>query len=225
MGNIFCKKEFENEYTDSFFNNTNSILSTTDLTDQQKILFRRRYMNKLHSLRSFKHSYAIWFYIHRFLATTLGVAIPALLSIQYYFNTSSVSNPIYWSAWALSIVGGFATGYNNVFKVDERFFLLRAIYQKLKNEGWTFLLLCKKYDQKNENQIKLSHNVLFVGFMESIEDIVSDYMRHDMETVMQDSLTREEQITMIQERAAGNQMNPSVELPEGVQGLALQNLP
>lgn len=201
MGNLFCKKS--DDYNDSFFSNTENILSVTDLTAQQKILFRRRFMNKLYSLRYFKHTYALWFYIHRFLATTLGVAIPALLSIQYYFNESSVGNPIYWSAWGLSIVGGFATGYNNVFKVDERYFLLRGIYQKLKNEGWTYLLLCKKYDQRNENQIKLTHTTLFIGFMESIEDIISDYMKHDMEAVMQDSLSREEQISMIQERALG----------------------
>jgi len=237
MGNLFCKKQsFEDEYTDSFFNNTENILATTNLSSDQKVLFRRRYMNKLYSLRHFKHNYAVWFYLHRFLATTLGVSIPALLSIQYYFNEGSVSNPIYWSAWSLSILGGFATGYNNVFKVDERYFLLRGIYQKLKSEGWSFLLLCKKYDQRNELLVKMTHSALFVGFMESIEDIVSDYMKNDMETVKQDSKTREEQNMMVQQRALelvnqhnsapqANNQNENQALARSEEGLQLPDLP
>jgi hypothetical protein len=192
MGNFFCRKAetaavVKADYSNNFFEKTDSILKTTDLTDNQKILFKRRYMNKLHSFRNYKHIYAVWFYLHRFLATTLGVAIPALLSIQYYFGDGSMNNPVYWTAWGLSIFGGFVTGYNNIFKVDQRYFLLRTIYQKMKNEGWLFILLCGKYnitpDETNARHQR-RHREVFVIFMESIEEIIENYNKNDMETVM-----------------------------------------
>ena len=203
MGNIFgfYKNGTQNDYTESFFLEQGKILDTTDLDNNDKILFRRRFSNKLYNLRRFKHIYAVWFYIHRFLASTLGVGIPALLSIQYYYN-NSVDNPIYWTAWGLSILGGLVTGYNNIFKVDQRYYLLRNIYQKMKNEGWCFILLCKKYDQKN-NQGKLKHKALFVIFMESVEDIINDYHKNDMEAVMEDTKKNENFMAEIQQRALG----------------------
>lgn len=215
MGNIlmFFKSKKEDDFNQSFFVKQESILNTTDLDQNDKILFRNRYVNKLYNLRKFKHLYAAWFYIHRFLATTLGVGIPALLSVQYFYN-NSVNNPIYWTAWGLSILGGLVTGYNNIFKVDQRYYLLRNIYQKLKTEGWCFILLCKKYDQKN-HQVKLKHKALFIIFMESIEDIFNDYHKNDMETVMEDSKKNENVIAEIKQRALGltNESHQVVTLP------------
>ncbi len=191
MGNFFSRRADKTavvkaDYSNTFFEKTDSILKTTDLTDNQKILFKRRYMNKLNSFRNYKHIYAVWFYLHRFLATTLGVAIPALLSIQYYFGDGSMNNPVYWTAWGLSIFGGFVTGYNNIFKVDQRYFLLRTIYQKMKNEGWIFILLCGKYNIIDETTARHQrrHKEVFVIFMESIEEIIENYNKNDMETVM-----------------------------------------
>lgn len=213
MGNLFCKKKAPEElYENSFFSKSELILNTTNLSDSQKILFRRRYMNKLYSLRYFKQLYSIWFYTHKFLSTTLGVAIPALLSIQYFYSDNSVNNPIYWTAWVMSIIGGFATGYNNVFKVDQRYFLLRTIYQRMKNEGWSFIILCNRYDQKDCNNQKIKHDVLFIVFMQSVEQIIDDYSKNDMETVMEDSNKKDEQMEMILERALSNS-NPKEQLP------------
>ncbi len=58
MGNFFCRRAEKTsvvkaDYSNNFFEKTDSILKTTDLTDNQKILFKRRYMNKLHSFRNF----------------------------------------------------------------------------------------------------------------------------------------------------------------------------
>ena len=192
MGNIinavFCGlcTSKHNNFEESFFNHTNDILKTTDLNTNECTLFRRRYMTKLFSLRKYKHQYAIWFYVQRFLSTTLGVGIPALLSVQYYYN-NSVDNPIYWATWGLSIFGGFVAGCNTIFKVDERFYLLKNIYQKLKHEGWCYILLCQKYNQlKDGTTDKKRHRLMFTSFMESIETIIDDYYKHDMDTVMYD---------------------------------------
>jgi hypothetical protein len=192
MGNIinavFCGlcTSKHNNFEESFFNHTNDILKTTDLNTNECTLFRRRYMTKLFSLRKYKHQYAIWFYVQRFLSTTLGVGIPALLSVQYYYN-NSVDNPIYWATWGLSIFGGFVAGCNTIFKVDERFYLLKNIYQKLKHEGWCYILLCQKYNQlKDGTTEKKRHRLMFTSFMESVENIIDDYYKHDMDTVMYD---------------------------------------
>ena len=200
---MFCKKGVEEEnFSYSFFTNPEIILGTTNLTEQQKILYRRRFMKKVYMLRRYKHVYAVLFYIHKFLSTTLGVAIPALLSIQYYVDSgNNLNNPIYWSAWALSLFGGFVSGYSNIFKVDERFFLLRAIYQKLKYEGWSFILLCKKYDVNDDFGHKMLHDQLFTMFMESIEQIIDDYKKNDMETIMDNNKSNENEIVEMQQRA------------------------
>ena len=222
---MFCNKNVEENFSYSFFTNPEIILSTTNLTDQQKILYRRRYMKKMYMLRRYKHIYAILFYMHKFLATTLGVAIPALLSIQYYVDSGNdLNNPVYWSAWALSLFGGFVSGYSNIFKVDERFFLLRSIYQKMKFEGWSFILLCKKYDVNGENGQKLKHNQLFLMFMESIEQIIDDYKKNDMETIMEDSKSKENEIQEMQQRAVDNS-NPQTQQPPNTYNLNLPNLP
>lgn len=197
----FGKGMIEENFSYSFFTNPEIILGTTNLTNQQKILYRRRFMKKLYNLRKLKHYFAVMYYMHKFLSTTLGVAIPALLSIQYYYqsdNGNGLNNPIYWSAWALSLFGGFISGYSNIFKVDDRFYLLKSIYQKMKYEGWIFLLLCKKYDIKIENGDKMKHKQLFSMFMESIENIIDDYKRSDMATIMEDN---KDDIIEMQQRA------------------------
>lgn len=212
-----CGDEIEEEnFSYSFFTNPEIILGTTNLTNQQKILYRRRFMKKLYNLRKFKHYFAVMYYVQKFLSTTLGVAIPALLSIQYYYQTdngNNLNNPIYWSAWALSLFGGFVSGYSNIFKVDDRFFLLKTIYQKLKYEGWSFLLLCKKYDLKSEGGEKLKHNQLFTIFMESIEQIIDDYKKSDMATIMEDTKKKEDEILEMQQRAIIETSNESSENP------------
>ena len=203
-----------NNYDDNFFKRLKTILDTTDLNNSQKILFNSRYINKLSSFGKYKNIYSIAFYIHRFLSTTLSVAIPGLLAIQYYYKSSSgtVDNPIYWTAWILSMIGGFITGYNSIFKVDQRYFLLRAIYQKMKNEGWSFIILSKKYDKINKiTNKKYTHTELFKKFMESVECIIDDYMKHDMETVMEDNQkqTKDDFKKALNEVITNNKVLPS----------------
>jgi hypothetical protein len=165
-------------------------------------------MTKLYSLRKYKHQYAIWFYVQRFLTTTLGVGIPALLSVQYYYN-NSVDNPIYWATWGLSIFGGFVAGCNTIFKVDERFYLLKNIYQKLKHEGWCYILLCQKYNQlKDGTAEKKRHRLMFTLFMESVETIIDDYYKHDMDTVMYDKENPNQQMPYIRTAVQQQQQPP-----------------
>ena len=131
---------------------------------------------------------------------TLGVAIPALLSIQYYYTSGEgIQNPIYWSAWGLSLLGGFINGYTHIFKVEERFFLMRVFYQKMKYECWAFLFLFKKYEIK-VNEEKLKHAEVFSMFMESIESIINEYKNKDMEALMEDSKKKENEAIEMQER-------------------------
>lgn len=41
----------ENNYTDDFFTQPDSIIGTTNLTTEQKILYSRRFLNKLYYIR------------------------------------------------------------------------------------------------------------------------------------------------------------------------------
>jgi hypothetical protein len=190
----------EENYSNDFFTNPELITGTTNLTNEQKILYRRRFLNKLYYIRREKHVLAFFYYMYKFFSVTLGVAIPALLSIQYYYNSGEgVQNPIYWSAWGLSLLGGFINGYTHIFKVEERYFLMRIFYQKMKYECWAFLLLFKKYEIKIEDE-KLKHSELFSMFMESIESIINEYKNKDMEALLEDSKKKENETMEMQER-------------------------
>ena len=214
---MFCvNRKKEESFSYSFFTNSEIILNTTNLNASQKILFRRRFMKKLYSLRRLKHMYAFLFYLHKFLSTTLGVIVPALLSIQYYFETEGsdgLDNPIYWTAWVMSLLGGFVSAYSNIFKVDEKFFLLKTIYQKLKYEGWCFILLCKKYDLFSETNIKMRHSQLFTMFVDVIEQLIDEYKKNDMDTMLEDTKKKEDETLELQQRALfeGNDDNEKKE--------------
>jgi len=203
----------EENYSYDFFTQPDSIIGTTNLTTEQKILYRRRFLNKLYYIRREKHVLAVFYYMYKFFSVTLGVAIPALLSIQYYYNSGEgVQNPIYWSAWGLSLLGGFVNGYTHIFKVEERFFLMRIFYQKMKYECWAFLFLFKKYEIKIEDE-KLKHSELFSMFMESIESIINEYKNKDMEALMEDSKKKENETIEMQERTISFRQTMRQEAP------------
>ena len=215
MGNSNNMNPQENNYTDDFFTQPDSIIGTTNLTTEQKILYRRRFLNKLYYIRREKHVLAVFYYMYKFLSVTLGVAIPALLSIQYYYNSGEgIQNPIYWSAWGLSLLGGFINGYTHIFKVEERFFLMRIFYQKMKYECWAFLFLFKKYEIKIEDE-KLKHSELFSMFMESIESIINEYKNKDMEALLEDSKKKENETIEMQERTISFRQTMRQEPPPG----------
>ena len=204
----------EENYSYDFFTKPDSIIGTTNLTTEQKILYRRRFLNKLYYIRREKHILAVFYYMYKFFSVTLGVAIPALLSIQYYYNSGEgVQNPIYWSAWGLSLLGGFVNGYTHIFKVEERFFLMRIFYQKMKYECWAFLFLFKKYEIKVEDE-KLKHSELFSMFMESIESIINEYKNKDMEALLEDSKKKENETIEMQERTISFRQTMRQEAPQ-----------
>ena len=204
----------EENYSYDFFTKPDSIIGTTNLTTEQKILYRRRFLNKLYYIRREKHILAVFYYMYKFFSVTLGVAIPALLSIQYYYNSGEgVQNPIYWSAWGLSLLGGFVNGYTHIFKVEERFFLMRIFYQKMKYECWAFLFLFKKYEIKVDDE-KLKHSELFSMFMESIESIINEYKNKDMEALLEDSKKKENETIEMQERTISFRQTMRQEAPQ-----------
>ncbi len=204
----------EENYSNDFFTYPEAIIGTTNLTTEQKILYRRRFLNKLYYIRKEKHVLAVLYYMYKFFSVTLGVAIPALLSIQYYYTSAEgVQNPIYWSAWGLSLLGGFINGYTHIFKVEERFFLMRIFYQKMKYECWAFLFLFKKYEIKVDD-IKLRHAEVFSMFMESIESIINEYKNKDMEALLEDSKKKENETIEMQERTIAFRQTMRQEPPQ-----------
>lgn len=206
----------EYSFSNDFFTHPEVIIGTTNLTNEQRILYRRRFLNKLYYIRREKHVLATLYYLYKFFSVTLGVAIPALLSIQYYYSSGEgIKNPIYWSAWGLSLFGGFINGYTHIFKVEERFFLMRIFYQKLKYESWAFLFLFKKYEIKVDD-VKLRHAEVFSMFMESIESIINEYKNKDMEALLEDSKKKEDETIEMQERTISFRQTMQQDAPSQV---------
>ena len=56
----------EENYSNDFFTNPELITGTTNLTNEQKILYRRRFLNKLYYIRREKHVLAFFYYMYKF---------------------------------------------------------------------------------------------------------------------------------------------------------------
>lgn len=84
-----------------------------------------------------------WWLVHlQMLRTTFNIVLPAILALQ---NLGSLSVVIMWLTWGLSLAVSLATGYIDLFKLQQRFEMLTRASEYLKLEGWQFFGLIGRY--------------------------------------------------------------------------------
>jgi hypothetical protein len=84
-----------------------------------------------------------WWLVHlQMLRTTFNIVLPAILALQ---NLGSLSAVIMWLTWGLSLAVSLATGYIDLFKLQQRFEMLTRASEYLKLEGWQFFGLIGRY--------------------------------------------------------------------------------
>ena len=148
--------------------------SITNLTPLQIRIIELRYLNLLKS-----YSTRIFYVdcVHHFTRTfvSLGsVIVPALLSIQS--PTSPTSVTLYWTTWLISLM---VTSFHNIitiFRFDKKYFALHNTYERLQNEGWSYLQLSSRYgahhNSISENEaFRPTHKNQFKLFVNTIEKI------------------------------------------------------
>jgi len=155
-----------------------------------------RFIRRLRKLRKDKECGSLTHGICQSIINIGSVGIPALLSIQHYAyssqnnkgQSSTDSNPIYWTAWGLSLLVGLVANYSNMFKVEEKNIIMEMTYIKLKQETWLFIARSGKYDQVDkESNYQLSHNDMFREFAYNIEKIWSTAKKQQIEAIDTDS--------------------------------------
>lgn len=84
-----------------------------------------------------------WWLVHlQMLRTTFNIVLPAILALQ---NLGSLSSFIMWLTWGLSLAVSLATGFIDLFKLQQRFEMLTRASEYLKLEGWQFFGLIGRY--------------------------------------------------------------------------------
>jgi hypothetical protein len=145
--------------------------SITNLTPLQIRIIELRYLNllKSYSTRIFYVDCAHHF--TRSFVSLGSVIVPALLSIQS--PTSPTSVTLYWTTWLISLL---VTSFHNIitiFRFDKKYFALHNTYERLQNEGWSYLQLSSRYaGHRSENEaFQPTHKNQFKLFVNTIEKI------------------------------------------------------
>jgi hypothetical protein len=101
-----------------------------------------------------------------------SVIVPALLSIQSPTSPSSVG--LYWTTWLISLLVTTFHNFITIFRFDKKYFALHTTYEKLQNEGWSYLQLSGRYSGNHgdpTNHTIPTHKNQFQLFVHTIEKL------------------------------------------------------
>ena len=187
--------------TNTFYQNHHKkfrrIINELDLSNYQKIIIYDRYLKTVEYYFCSKRCYDFLYYIMKFLIQSCSIVVPALLSIEYFFEdstvfinenesvpleelfdeitTDNINNPIFWSVWGLSLLVGLLTNIIGLFGIDSKFFTTGQTYLKLISEGWQYFELTGKYsvpdNKRSDKHVVNSHRTQFNNFCNEIEKL------------------------------------------------------
>jgi hypothetical protein len=152
------------------------INQTHELTEYQKNLIKRRYLDTLDEF-NVRCSYYSWlFHCSRIIVTVGSLLVPALLSVQYsdstFINTKSIEVQVYWVTWGISLLVTISNGILTLFKIDKKYYFLHTTFEQLKSEGWQYLELTGRYSGiLNKHKRRPTHANQFLYFCYAIEKI------------------------------------------------------
>ena len=95
------------------------------------------------------------------IASTLGVLLPGVLSIQK--SSETLETPVYWTSWAISLILTLLQGYSKLFKIDRNYYFYNFNYERFISEGWNYIHLGGRYNTKD------THKAAYKRFMRNIE--------------------------------------------------------
>jgi hypothetical protein len=198
-GSYYCCYLCTNTFYQNHHKKFRRIINELDLSNYQKIIIYDRYLKTVEYYFCSKRCYDFLYYIMKFLIQSCSIVVPALLSIEYFFEDSTVfinenenesilleelfeeitadniNNPIFWSVWGLSLLVGLLTNIIGLFGIDSKFFTTGQTYLKLISEGWQYFELTGKYsvpdNKRNEKHVINSHRTQFNNFCNEIEKL------------------------------------------------------
>ncbi len=138
-----------------------------DLTIQQRETIKFRYRFLMNEYRRRCLIYTLLFYVLRITMTVGSLVVPALLSLK---SGPDNNDTLYWITWAISLAVTTSNGLTTLFKLDKRFFMLKAIAEKLRSETWQYLALSGRYSG-HFGGVRPSHRNQYVYYCYNMEKI------------------------------------------------------
>ena len=144
----------------------------TTLTPLQRSAAAARYRFLMNEYRCRGTLYAFMFYLLRITMTVGSLSVPALLS----FKTQQYQNEtLYWLTWAISLAVTTANGLLTLFKVEKRYYMIRAVAERIRTETWQFLSLSGRYSGHYGGGFRPTHSNQYIYYSSRIEKV---RMRH-----------------------------------------------
>ena len=118
------------------------------LPDIEKHILEHRYIPMLQSYEKHYRSYCVVFKLFHCIVQTGSLIVPALLTIEQYYNQCDQTSAIFWTTWGISLMVGLIANYLKLFKIDKKHYTLKNTYYNLLAEGWNYISLVDRYGPK-----------------------------------------------------------------------------
>lgn len=93
-----------------------------------------------------------WLHHLKTLRTTFNIILPAILALQ---NLGQLTTVIMWLTWGLSLSVTLATGYIDLYRLDDLYEQFTRASELLKLEGWRYFGLTGRYSGFRDHQSAL----------------------------------------------------------------------
>jgi hypothetical protein len=144
----------------------------TTLTPLQRAAAAARYRFLMNEYRCRGALYAFMFYLLRITMTVGSLSVPALLSFK---TQQDQIETLYWLTWSISLAVTAANGLLTLFKVEKRYYLIRAVAERIRTETWQFLNLSGRYSGHYGGGFRPTHTNQYIYYSSRIEKV---RMRH-----------------------------------------------
>ena len=147
----FTDSQFEftkNRFNSKEIKHIQSLCQIIRLPDIEKRILEHRYIPMVQSYEKHYRSYCVVFKLFHCIVQTGSLIVPALLTIEQYYNQCDQTSAIFWATWGISLMVGLVANYLKLFKIDKKHYTLKNTYYNLLAEGWNFISLVDRYGPK-----------------------------------------------------------------------------
>jgi len=140
----------KNSYRDYLKQQMQALIDQTDLSDLQKQFMKNRWLDQLLWLEGRATQSRNWYYRLRLLTIIGGVIVPALVGLNLADN-ENIKQVLGWCAFGISQVVAISASVEEFFHYGERYRQYRSTAEMMKSEGWEFLQLSGRYEEKDNH--------------------------------------------------------------------------
>lgn len=160
-------------------------LGETEITTEERVYIRARYLRSLRQLDQSAKRVTFWFYGLSSVVTVGSLLVPALISVQDRPTTLDASdvdrraheNQVYWAVWGLSVAVTTANAIIKLMQLDRTSVTRVLRLNQLKGEGALYLTHAGEYAGLDNARARFK---TFAANIERIkrEQMLEEYTQH-----------------------------------------------